>query len=372
MSEKDILSRLAAGEMILGDGSYAVTLEKRGYVKAGDWTPEAAPEHPQAVEQLGIEFARAGADVTQTFTFWCHEDSLPKDCKFTCDEINQTSCEIAKKIAKKYGTITAGGISQTGNFARWNCKEKVQKDLRRAVATLVKNDIDLIICEYFRNVQELEWAIEVAKETGKPVAATMCMGPTGDETGVPVAECAIRMAKAGADLVGVNCLFDPSILLDVVADMKKALDLFNLHPYLMVQPLGYRVPDGGSYGWVEIPEFPFACEPRQLTRWDARKFARDAYNLGVRYIGGCCGFEPYHIRAMAEELMDIRGRLPESSDKSDYDLSLHAGLEVKLDRYKNKGSVDWWKQLEPCTGRPLSSPCCKQPAPVTMHRAIFK
>ena len=30
--------------MILGDGSYVVTLAKRGYVKAGDWTPEAAVE----------------------------------------------------------------------------------------------------------------------------------------------------------------------------------------------------------------------------------------------------------------------------------------------------------------------------------------
>jgi methionine synthase I (cobalamin-dependent) len=32
------------------------------------------------------------------------------------------------------------------------------------------------------------------------------------------------------------------------------------------------------------------------------RFAREAYNLGVRYIGGCFGFEPYHIRAVAEEL----------------------------------------------------------------------
>ena len=45
--------------------------------------PEAAAEHPQAVEQLAVEFARAGADITQTFTFWCHEDSLPKGCKFS-------------------------------------------------------------------------------------------------------------------------------------------------------------------------------------------------------------------------------------------------------------------------------------------------
>ena len=29
--------------------------------------------------------------------------------------------------------------------------------------------------------------------------------------------------------------------------------------------------------------------------------------LGVRYIGGCCGFEPYHLRAVAEELEPERG-----------------------------------------------------------------
>ena len=80
---QDLLARLAAGEVILGDGSYIFTLERRGYATAGMWTPESAAEHPEAVHQLGVEFARAGADVTQTFSFWCHEDKLPKGCKFS-------------------------------------------------------------------------------------------------------------------------------------------------------------------------------------------------------------------------------------------------------------------------------------------------
>ena len=42
-----------------------------------------------------------------------------------------------------------------------------------------------------------------------------------------------------------------------------------------------------------------------MTRWDAHKFARDAYNAGIRYIGGCCGIEPYHIRAVAEEVNQV-------------------------------------------------------------------
>jgi len=56
-------------------------------------------------------------------------------------------------------------------------------------------------------------------------------------------------------------------------------------------------------------------EPRLFTRWDAHKYARQACDLGVRYIGGCCGFEPYHIRAVAEELAPERGDVPPASDK---------------------------------------------------------
>ena len=68
--------------------------------------------------------------------------------------------------------------------------------------------------------------------------------------------------------------------------------------------------------------FPQAMEPRQITRWEVARYAREAYDLGVRVLGGCCGFEPYHIRAIAEELAKEKGGLPEGSDKSDHDLSV--------------------------------------------------
>merc|ERR1712055_31332 len=88
--------------------------------------------------------------------------------------------------------------------------------------------------------------------------------------------------------------------------MKKALDDEGLSPFLMCQPNGYRCPDAGTYGWATLPEFPYAMEPRQVTRWEAARYAREAYDLGIRIIGGCCGFESYHIRAIAEELAEER------------------------------------------------------------------
>lgn len=43
-----ILESLDAGEMVIGDGGFVFALEKRGYAKAGPWTPEAAAEYPEA------------------------------------------------------------------------------------------------------------------------------------------------------------------------------------------------------------------------------------------------------------------------------------------------------------------------------------
>ena len=124
------------------------------------------------------------------------------------------------------------------------------------------------------------------------------------------------MARAGADVVGVNCHFDPFVSLEALRKMKGGLDAAGLHPYLMCQPLGYHCPDAGRQGFIDLPEFPFALEPRIMTRWDAHRYAREAWELGVRYIGGCCGFEPYHIRALCESLQEERGGLPEASAKS--------------------------------------------------------
>lgn len=73
--------------------------------------------------------------------------------------------------------------------------------------------------------------------------------------------------------------------------------------HLMCQPLAYHTPDAGRQGFIDLPEFPFGLEPRICTRWDMHKYAREAWDLGVRYIGGCCGFEAYHIRAVCEELV---------------------------------------------------------------------
>ena len=66
-----------------------------------------------------------------------------------------------------------------------------------------------IFSQFFLHVEECEWAIEVCREFALPIAAMITVGPLGDFHDVPPGECAVRMARAGADVVGTNCYFDP-------------------------------------------------------------------------------------------------------------------------------------------------------------------
>lgn len=85
-------------------------------------------------------------------------------------------------------------------------------------------------------------------------------------------------------LVGVNCHFDPFIALETIKKMKEGLEAAGLldKVFLMCQPIAFHTPDVGKQGFLELPEFPFSLEPRICSRWDIHRYARQAYNLGVR------------------------------------------------------------------------------------------
>merc|ERR1712142_795170 len=364
MTKKGLLERLAQGPVI-GDGGFVFALEKRGYVKAGPWTPESAVEDPEAVRQLHREFLRAGADVMQAFTFYASEDKLTNRGNkagktIGVEAINRAAAKLAKEVADEGGALTLGGISQCPSYLSGMSKADVQKEFKKQIDVFVSEGMDFLLCEYYEHIEEMEWAIEECLKTSLPVAASMCIGPEGDMHGVSAAECAIRMAKAGAHVVGINCHFDPFVSLECLKKMKAGLDAANLKPYLMCQPLALHTPDAGKQGFIDLPEFPFGLEPRICTRWDMHKYAREAYEMGIRFIGGCCGFEPYHIRAVAEELSKERGKSCDASQKHGL---WGEGLRVHTKPWvRARARQMYWDNLNPASGRPYCPALAKPDA----------
>ncbi|KAI5946466.1 S-methylmethionine--homocysteine S-methyltransferase BHMT2 [Manis javanica] len=346
-ARKGILERLDSGEVVVGDGSFLITLEKRGYVKAGLWTPEAVLEHPNAVRQLHMEFLRAGSNVMQTFTFSASEDNMESKWKY----VNAAACDLAREVAGEGDALVAGGLCQTSMYKHHKDEARIKKLFQLQLEVFARKNVDFLIAEYFEHAEEAVWAVEVLKESGKPVAATMCIGPEGDMHDVTPGDCAVKLVKAGATIVGVNCRFGPETSLRTMKLMKEGLWAAGLEAHLMVQSLGFHTPDCGKGGFVDLPEYPFGLEARVVTRWDIQKYAREAYNLGVRYIGGCCGFEPYHIRAIAEELVPERGFLPPASEKHGRwgsSLNMHTKPWIRA-----RARREYWENLLPASGRPF-------------------
>ena len=67
--------------------------------------------------------------------------------------------------------------------------------------------------------------------------------------------------------------------------------------------------------------FPTALEPLSCNRYEIAEFGREAYDLGIRYLGVCCGAAPHLIRSLAEAI----GRETPASRYSP-DMSRHAFL----------------------------------------------
>jgi methionine synthase I (cobalamin-dependent) len=75
----------------------------------------------------------------------------------------------------------------------------------------------------YEHVQEAVWHVEAIKESmpGVPVCASLCIDEQGDVKGVPVGECGVRLARAGADVVGIGGRCGPFRSLQVTKEMVK-------------------------------------------------------------------------------------------------------------------------------------------------------
>jgi betaine-homocysteine S-methyltransferase len=301
--KKNILQKLKDGP-VLGDGGYLLELEKRGWVRAGPFTPEVALTNPEALRQLHIEFREAGAEVLQALTFYASRDKLATvGLQDRLEDLNRAAVRIAKEVAGDR-CLVAGNLSLTWMYEPNSpaAKDKVRATFDEQLAVQVAAGVDFIIGETFSWLGEALIAVECAKKTGLPVMVTICFeNENKTAEGKNAAEAAKALVDAGADIVGMNCLRPPEHMLASLEQMRKAVP----SAFLAAQPVAYRTP-ADKPDFTSLPEFPFELDHLQLSRKDMAKYAQQARDIGVNYIGACCGAVATHIREMARVL----GKLP--------------------------------------------------------------
>jgi betaine-homocysteine S-methyltransferase len=193
------------------------------------------------------------------------------------------------------------------------------------VGWAAEEGVDFVIGETFRYAEEALISLAVIQEAGLASVITLAVGqdPRTRE-GWSVAEACRRLADAGADVVGLNCIRGPATMLPLLPDIVAAVDVPVAAlpvPYRTMpdQPTFQSLREDGSTLLGETMPFPTALDPFTNNRYEVADFTIQAQEQGVRYFGLCCGAGPHHVRSMAEAL----GRKPEGSRYSE-DMSKHA------------------------------------------------
>ena len=322
-----LLERLAQGPVVCAEG-YLFELERRGYLQAGAFVPEVVVDHPEKVAQLHREFVHAGSDVVEAFTYYAHREKLRLIGKEDLlEQLNRDALQIAKEVARESSALLAGDICNTNVFESGDkaSADQVRRMFTEQVGWAVDAGVDFVIGETFSYAEEALLALEVVREAGLTSVITLAFHqePLTRE-GWTVAEAAKRLAGAGADVVGLNCIRGPATMLPLLEELVPAVDV-----PVAALPVPYRThsaqPSFQSLREQDQPEshrpFPVALDPFTCTRNEIADFTVAARELGVSYFGVCCGAGPHHIRAMSEAL----GRTPAAS-RYTADMSKHAFL----------------------------------------------
>src|ERR1700693_1469393 len=180
--KKGILERLTEGP-VLGDGGYLLELEKRGWVRAGPFTPEVALMHPEALRELHTEFREAGAEVLQALTFYASRDKLATvGLEDRVEDINRNAVRVAKEVAGDQ-CLVAGNLSLTWMYEPNSATsaDRVRETFDEQLKVQCDEGVEFLIGETFSWLGEPLICVERAKKTGLPVMVTIC-SENKDET----------------------------------------------------------------------------------------------------------------------------------------------------------------------------------------------
>ncbi len=305
------LDRLRQGPLLC-DGAMGTMLYSRLHENSlhGRCFDELVLTRPDLVQDIHLQYIRAGAQVIETNTFGANAAKLATyGLEDQVVAINRRAAKLAYEARDISGipVYVAGAVGPSGlPVVRGGSDDdhavRAMRALFRAqIEALVEGGADLLILETFSNLAELRQAALAARDaTDLPVVAQMTFGEDIQSTaGNTPFEAAAVLAELGVDVVGVNCSIGPAGTLDAVEQMLVALRTLRPHAATGDILLSAQ-PNAGLPARVEN-RFLYVSTPDYFADY-ARRFA----SAGVRLIGGCCGTTPAHIAArrtaLAEQL----------------------------------------------------------------------
>jgi homocysteine S-methyltransferase len=305
---------MSQGAPVLLDGAMATELAERGFeLRPPLFSARALLDAPEVIEQIHLEYLRAGAQVLRSNSFGLHTSTLAQaGLAHRQAELLRTAVALPDAVRRRERARVriAGSIPPRPRANRSDPPELVRAEYRMYAELLVEAGADLILLETFTHVDEARLALEGLADISSPVWLAVVAGVPVPGSRRPDGTRLLGgedFALLGDMLRGEKTIRRPDVVLLNCAQIDAvpaALDamLAEIDPEI---PLGLY-PHLGKHRydgvWIDrIVEPDVFAE--QILAWMHNR---------ARFVvaGACCGSRPAYIEALRRWLQ------PDASDRA--------------------------------------------------------
>ena len=273
------------GKVHVLDGAMGTMLYQKG-VFVNVCFDELAVRQPNLIAEVHADYAAAGAELVETNTFGANPIKLAQyGLAAETETLNRVAATVAREaVGSNVAVLGAIGplgvrLEPFGDLA----VADAEAAFGRQVDGLLAGGVDGFCLETFSDVAELEAAIRAVRaRSDLGVMAQMTIGVDGTTAfGTEPEVFGPALEAAGADVIGINCSIGPQGVLEAIERLAKVVRV-----PLVAQPnAGLPRDVGDRKMYMASPEY-FA------------EYGRRIVEAGARFIGGCCGTTPEHVKAL--------------------------------------------------------------------------
>src|SRR3954466_5308609 len=284
------------GRVHVLDGAMGTMLYSRGVFVNVSYD-ELNLSQPGLVREVHEAYVHAGAEILETNTFGANPVKLSSHgLEEQTELINRSAVALARQAAGQRALVV-GAIGPLGiRLEPWGptARGEAIAFFSRQARGLLEGEVDGFILETFSDLNELEAALCALRSLSDlPIIAQMTVGQAGNTSyGTSVETIASKLDELGADVVGLNCSVGPAAMLDGIERMVE-----HTRRPVSAQPnagLPRAVDDRRIY--LASPDY-------------MGSYARRMIQAGARFVGGCCGTTPDHIRKIRSYVASLQPRI---------------------------------------------------------------
>ena len=295
--------------LIIGDGAMGTELRRRGVEVPSHvesiWSALALKEATSIVEEIHIDYIEAGSDYITTNNYAVTRPILSRDnLDNELESLTIKSIEIAKAAlskTKREDVKILGSLPplETSYRADLILKEEEMNKQYSEIANILKDKVDIIVCETMASALEAKCALKAALETNMPVWVSWTLHGDVRNTlpsGETVNQAFTELNGLEPDAYLVNCcaanLVTPSI-----KALKELTDI----------PIGGYANAENVALDTENSNLKFAAERHwnsaiEINEKAYLEEARLWIKEGASIIGGCCRTTPSYIKELSINL----------------------------------------------------------------------